>query len=130
MREDRRRKADREKLTFKIGYVQKKISNFLKKLPWSEKKKFESEQEKNRRHKLKEIKETMWKKSRVDGEILQTGENLQTGETTYNLENLEGKLETIETIYNRYKEEEMERVIKSEEEKKTEKEKKRKYKRG
>ena len=132
MREDRRRKADREKLTFKIGYVQKKISNFLKKLPESEKNKFESEQEKNRRHKLKEIKETMWKKSRVDGEILQTGENLQTGEslqtgeTTYNLENLEGKLETIETIYNRYKEEEMERVIKSEEEKKTEKEKKRK----
>ena len=109
MREDRRRKADREKLTFKIGYVQKKISNFLKKLPESEKNKFESEQEKNRRHKLKEIKETMWKKSRVDGEILQTGENLQTGETTYNLENLEGKLETIETIYNRCKEEEEEK---------------------
>ena len=62
LREDRRRKAEREKLTFKIGYVQKKISNFLRKLPSEEKRKFESEQEKHRRQRLKEIKETMWKK--------------------------------------------------------------------
>ena len=53
MRKERRRKAESEKLTFKIGYVQKKISNFLKKLPKGEKRKFESEQEKGRRQKLK-----------------------------------------------------------------------------
>ena len=67
MREERKRKAEREKLTFKIGFVQKKISNFLKKLPSEEKRKYESEQEKQRRLKLKEIRETMWKKSRLAG---------------------------------------------------------------
>ena len=94
--------------------------------------KFESEQEKSRRQKLKEIRETMWKKSRVVGENLQTGEklqareNLQQGEQTYNLELLEEKLETVEKIYKRCDEEYKEKIRKSEEEKKTESEKRKK----
>ena len=132
MREERRRKAAREKLTFKIGYVQNKISHFLKKLPREEKEKFESEQEKSRRQKLKEIRETMWKKSRIVGdnlqigEKLQAGENLQQGEQVYNLEILEEKLETVEKIYKRCEEDYAEKIRKSEEEKKTESEKRRK----
>ena len=40
MREERKKRANQEKLTFKIGYVQKKINTFLKKLPDGERRKF------------------------------------------------------------------------------------------
>ena len=118
MREERKRRANQEKLTFKIGYVQKKINTFLKKLPDGERRKFESGEERSRRKKLKEIKETLWKKSRIDGE------KLQTGDTAYNLEIQESKLETIEAIYKKCEREEAERIGRREEEKKTQKEKK------
>ena len=116
MREERKRRANQEKLTFKIGYVQKKINTFLKKLPDGERRKFESGEERSRRKKLKEIKETLWKKSRIDGE------KLQTGDTAYNLEIQESKLETIEAIYKKCESEEAERIGRREEEKKTQKE--------
>ena len=100
IREERKRRANQGKLTFKIGYVQKKINTFLRKYPEGERKKFESEEERSKRRRLKEIKEikeTLWKKSRTDGE------NLQTGVTTYNLKIQEDRLETIEALYRHVK---------------------------
>ena len=86
-----------EKLTFKCGFAQKKINSFLKKLPANVRKNFESEEERMRRSKLKEIKETMWKKTRKEGENLQYSEDLQM-EKNYNLTNLERKLKALEEL--------------------------------
>ena len=95
-REERRRKAEKEKLTFKCGFAQKKITTFLKNLPSEARRNFESEEERKRRVKLKEVKETMWKRTRIDGENLQREDNLQTGEDNYkSLAELEEKLRDI-----------------------------------
>ena len=51
-----REKAEKKKTTFKIDNTQKKISNYLKKLPDIERRKFESEEEKRRRQRVKQIK--------------------------------------------------------------------------
>ena len=53
-REERKRKAEMEKLTFKCRFAQKKINSFLKKLPLNVRKNFESEEERKRKSKLKE----------------------------------------------------------------------------
>ena len=104
-REDRRRKAEKEKLTFKCGFAQKKITTFLKNLPSEARRNFESEEERKRRVKLKEIKETMWKRTRKEGE------NLQTGEDNYkNLTELENKLKNLEAIQKECEREEKERT--------------------
>ena len=58
-RKERKRLAEEKKLTFKCGFVQKKINNFMMRLPAQEKKRYESEQEKMRKVKLRDIKETM-----------------------------------------------------------------------
>ena len=55
-REERKKKAAKKKTTFKIDNIQKKISNYLKKLPDIERRKFESEEEKRRRQRVKQIK--------------------------------------------------------------------------
>ena len=98
------RERQSEKLTFKCGFAQKKINTFLKKLPSESRRKLESKEEKKRRVKLKEIKETMWKRTRKEGE------NLQTGEDNYNLTNLENKLKKLETIHKEWEKEEMEKI--------------------
>ena len=118
-REERKRKANLEKLTFKVGYAQKRINTFLRKLPENERRNFESEEEKKRRKRLKEIKETMWKRSRMEGEQLQT--KYET-----NLQSLEDRLETLETLYKKCEEEEKKRMEKMEEEKRERKEKRQK----
>ena len=41
-RQERKRKADMEKMTFKCGYIQKKSNTFLKKLPENDQKRYES----------------------------------------------------------------------------------------
>ena len=112
-REDRRRKAEKEKLTFKCGFAQKKITTFLKNLPSEARRKFESEQERKRRIKMKEVKETMWKRTRKEGENLQRENNLQTGEDNYkSLAELENKLRELEAIKEKYDKEERENVEK------------------
>ena len=93
-----------------MGYAQKRINTFLKKLPEKERRGFESEEERKRRKKLKEIKETMWKKNRIEGEKLQT-------EYETSLENLEDRLETLQELYNKCEKEEKERTRRLEEEK-------------
>ena len=118
-REERKRKANLEKLTFKVGYAQKRINTFLRKLPENERRNFESEEDKKRRKRLKEIKETMWKRSRMEGEQLQT--KYET-----NLQSLEDRLETLETLYKKCEEEEKQRMEKMEEEKRERKEKRQK----
>ena len=52
-REERRRKAEMEKLTFKCGFAQKRINFFLRKLPANTRKTFESVEESKGRKKLK-----------------------------------------------------------------------------
>ena len=48
-----------EKMTFKCGYVQKRINTFLKKVPENEQKKYESGEEKKRRKRLRKVREVM-----------------------------------------------------------------------
>ena len=69
-REEIKRKSEEKKLTFKCGFIQKKINTFMKKLPEGEQRKFESEGERKRRKGLKEIKEIMWKRNKQEGEKL------------------------------------------------------------
>ena len=110
-REDRRRKAEKEKLTFKCGFAQKKITTFLKNLPSEARRNFESEEERKRRVKLKEVKETIWKRTRKEGENLQRENNLQTGEDHYkSLTELESKLKDLEAIKEKCDREEKERM--------------------
>ena len=44
-RKERKRLAEEKKLTFKCGFVQKKINNFMMRLPEQERKRYESKQE-------------------------------------------------------------------------------------
>ena len=53
MRKERKRRANQEKLTFQIGYVQTLINTFLKKLPDGGRRKSESGEERSRRKTLK-----------------------------------------------------------------------------
>ena len=49
MRQERKKKAADNKLTFKCGFLQKRISTFMQRLPENEKVKYEREEEKKRR---------------------------------------------------------------------------------
>ena len=104
-RKERKRMAEEQKMTFKCGFVQKRINSFMKKLPDHERKQYESEEEKKKRVKLREIKEIMWKKSRQDGAT----QNLDQ-ESTTEIENLENQLGDIEKIVKRIENERAERI--------------------
>ena len=104
-RKERKRMAEEQKMTFKCGFVQKRINSFMKKLPDHERKQYESEEEKKKRVKLREIKEIMWKKSRQDGET----QNLDQ-ESTTEIGNLEDQLSDIEKIVKRIENERAERI--------------------
>ena len=83
----------------------------MKNLPSEARRNFESEEERKRRVKLKEVKETMWKRTRIDGENLQREDNLQTGEDHYkSLTELENKLKDLEAIQEKCDREEKEKM--------------------
>ena len=85
-----------EKLKFKCGFAKKKINSFLKKLPANIRKNFESEEERKRRSKLKEIKETMWKKTRKEGEP--TRQRIPANEEKLQLDKFRVKIESLGRI--------------------------------
>ena len=104
--------------------MSKKINTFLKKLPENEQKKYESGEEKKRRKRLREVREVMWKKTR------QEGENLQSGEIEDNLEKLETELTEVEDLVKRYEEEKIIRLEKKENLERGEREKGKREKRN
>ena len=88
------------------------------------KKKYESGEEKKRRKRLREVREVMWKKTR------QEGENLQSGEIEDNLEKLETELTEVEDLVKRYEEEKIIRLEKKENLERGEREKGKREKRN
>ena len=87
-------------------YPKEKKNTFLKELKETEINKYECREEIIRRKKLKELKETMWKKSRQDGENIQDGENA--------MEKLEFELEKVEDLVRKFEKEKAERMERKE----------------
>ena len=108
LRQERKKKAAESKLSFKCGFLQKKISGFMKRLPENEKVKYEREEEKKKRKRMQEIKEILWKKPRPEGEmLLEHGEHQ---EQTPDIKKLEERAGNIEEIVERYEKEKIERI--------------------